>query len=78
MDHYFLTLMNGGGPPCTIQLLKATCDDALWNVAFNFKLRRYSLVKQVAMSTNDVAGRDLHSSTSQLIGGVEHLVQGGK
>jgi hypothetical protein len=29
MDHDSLTLIYGGGPLCTIQRLKATCDDAL-------------------------------------------------
>jgi hypothetical protein len=28
-DHCFLTLTYGGGPLCTIQRLKATCDEAL-------------------------------------------------
>ena len=41
MDHYFLPLMNGGAPLCTIQRLKAKCDDVLSNVAFNLNLRRY-------------------------------------
>ena len=43
MDHYFLTLINGGGPLCTIQCLKAKCDEALSNFAFNFNLRRYTV-----------------------------------
>jgi hypothetical protein len=42
MDHYFLTLMDWGGPLCTIQRFKATCGEALSNVAFNFNLRRYT------------------------------------
>ena len=42
MDHYFLTLINEGAPLCTIQRLKAKCDEALSNFAFNFKLRRYN------------------------------------
>jgi len=29
MDHYFLTLIYRGGPQCTMQSLKATCDEAL-------------------------------------------------
>ena len=29
MDHYLLTLIYGGGPLCTIQRLKAKCDEAL-------------------------------------------------
>jgi len=29
MDHYFLTLIYLGGPLCTMQCLKATCDEAL-------------------------------------------------
>jgi hypothetical protein len=29
MDHYFLTLIYGGAPPCTIQRFKATRDEAL-------------------------------------------------
>jgi hypothetical protein len=41
MNHYFLTLLIGGGPLCTFQRLKARCDEALSNFAFNFSLRRY-------------------------------------
>jgi hypothetical protein len=41
MDHYFLTLINRGGPLCTIQRLKANCDGALSNFAFNFNPHRY-------------------------------------
>jgi hypothetical protein len=44
MDHYFLTLMNGGGPLCTVQRLKAQCDEALSNVAFKLNLRPYAKV----------------------------------
>jgi len=29
MDRYFLTLIYGGAPLCTIQRLKATCDEVL-------------------------------------------------
>jgi len=29
MDHYILTFIYRGGPLCTIQRLKATCDEAL-------------------------------------------------
>jgi len=43
MDHYFLTLINGGGPLCNIQRLKAECDEALSSFAFKFNLRRYDL-----------------------------------
>jgi hypothetical protein len=43
MEHCFITLRNGGGPLCTIQRLKAKCDEALLNFAFSFKLRRYVL-----------------------------------
>jgi len=46
MHHFFLTLINGGGPLCTIQRLKAKCDAALSNFAFNFKLRRYSMAEE--------------------------------
>ena len=42
MDHYSLTLINGGGPLCTIQRLKAKCDESLSNLAFKFNLRRYT------------------------------------
>jgi hypothetical protein len=42
MDHDFLTLINGGGPLCTLQRLKANCDEPLSSFAFSFNLRRYS------------------------------------
>jgi hypothetical protein len=42
MEHYFLTLINGGGPLCTIQRLKAKCDEALSSLALKFNLRRYT------------------------------------
>jgi hypothetical protein len=42
MDCYFLTLMNGGAPLCTVQRSKAKCDEALSNLAFSFKLCRYN------------------------------------
>jgi len=38
MDHYLLTLIYGGGPLCTIPRLKATCDEALRNFAFQIQL----------------------------------------
>ena len=41
MHHYFLTLMNEGGPLCTIQRLKLVCNKLLLSFAFNFDLRRY-------------------------------------
>jgi len=44
MDHVFLTLINGGGPLCTVQRLKAQCGEALSNFGFKFNLRRYTLV----------------------------------
>jgi len=44
MDHYFLPLMYGGGPLCSIQRLKATCDEALRKFAFNFNWRRFTKV----------------------------------
>jgi hypothetical protein len=44
MEHDFLTLINGGAPICTIQRLKAKCDEPLSNFAFEFKLRRYNQV----------------------------------
>ena len=44
MEHYFLTLIYGGGPLCIVQRLKAKCDEALSNFAFNFNLRRYTKV----------------------------------
>jgi len=43
MDHYFLTLINGGGPLCAIQRLKPKCCESLSNFAFNFILRRYTV-----------------------------------
>jgi len=36
-----LTLINGGGPLCTIQRLKPIYDTLLSSVAFNFNLRHY-------------------------------------
>jgi hypothetical protein len=42
MHHNLITLTNGGGPPCTIQRLKAKCDEALSNFALSFNLRRYN------------------------------------
>jgi hypothetical protein len=50
MDLYFLTLINGEGPLCTIQRLKARYDEALSNVAFNFHLRRYTKAERAAAS----------------------------
>jgi len=47
MHHYFLvTLINGGGPPCTIQRLKAISDKMLSTCGFNFNLRRYNMGRQ--------------------------------
>ena len=40
MHHYFLTLINGERPLCTVQLLKPVCDKLLSNCVFNFKVRR--------------------------------------
>ena len=42
MGHFFLTLINGGGPLRIIWCLKAKCDGALSNFAFSFILRRYT------------------------------------
>jgi hypothetical protein len=42
MDHFFLILINGGGPLCTIPRLKPIRDRLISNFAFNCKLRRYS------------------------------------
>jgi len=42
MDQYSLPLINGRGPLCTIQHLKAKCDEALSNFAFSFNLRRHT------------------------------------
>ena len=42
MDHCFPTLINGGGPLCTIERLKAKYHEALSNFGFNFNLRRYT------------------------------------
>ena len=41
MHHYFLPLINGGGPLCTIQRLKPIYDKLLSSLAFNLNLRRY-------------------------------------
>jgi hypothetical protein len=43
MDHYFITLINGGSPLRTIQRLKAKCDETLSDFAFNFNLRCYTV-----------------------------------
>ena len=40
MDHYFLK--RWGRPPVHHSVLKAKCDEALSNSAFNFNLRRYN------------------------------------
>jgi hypothetical protein len=42
MDHHFLTLINGGGPLCTIQRLKAKYHEPLSNFAFKVDMRRYT------------------------------------
>jgi len=42
MHHHFLTLINGGGPLCTLQRLKPVCDTLLSSVAFKLNLRRYA------------------------------------
>jgi hypothetical protein len=42
MDHYFRTLITGASPLCTIQHLKAECDEETSNFAFSFKLCRYT------------------------------------
>jgi hypothetical protein len=42
MDHYFLTLIIGGGPLCAFQRLEAKHHEALSNFGYNFKLRRYT------------------------------------
>jgi hypothetical protein len=42
MDEHFATLMNGGGPLCAIQRLKAKCDEALSNFAFELNMCRYT------------------------------------
>jgi hypothetical protein len=46
MDHYFFSLINGGGPLRTNFLLKATCNAAPSAFAFNFDLRRYTTERQ--------------------------------
>jgi len=43
LHHYYLTLISGGGPLCTIQRLKPICDALLSSVAFNFNLRRHNV-----------------------------------
>ena len=45
MDHYFLTLINGGGPLCTIQRLKLKFDKRLSNFAFKLNLRLYAVAE---------------------------------
>jgi hypothetical protein len=80
MDHYFLTLINGGDPLCTIQRLKAKCDEALSTFAFKFNSRRYikdpatragtiAFVSKLARDSDthvQIRGRGSHSFTSQL------------
>jgi len=46
MDHYFLTLINGGAPICTSQRLRLKFDKLLSNLAFSFNLRRYTKVEE--------------------------------
>jgi len=43
MHHYFLTLINGVAPLCTIQRLKLPYDKLISNFAFKFNLSRYNL-----------------------------------
>ena len=52
MDHYFLTLINGGGPLCNVQRLKVKCDEALSNCALKFNLWRYITV--LVLSFNEL------------------------
>ena len=58
MDHYFLTLIYGGGPLCTIQRLKATCDEPLSTFAFKCNLRRY--IKAVNGEVLKASGRSVN------------------
>jgi hypothetical protein len=51
MFHYFLPLINGGGPLCIVQRLKVKCYGALSNFAFTFDLRRYT--KAAERATRD-------------------------
>jgi hypothetical protein len=60
MDHYFLTLINWGGPLRTIQRLKAECDEALSNCAFKFKVCRYTKAAVLAL--------DLPPKTETVVG----------
>ena len=54
MHHHSLTLINGGGPLCTIQRSKAKCDEALSNFDVSFNLRRYTQGFRVQLnSLND-------------------------
>ncbi len=47
MDHDFPTLINRGAPRCTVKRLKLKSDKLLSNMAFNFNLRRYTMVGEV-------------------------------
>jgi hypothetical protein len=68
MHNYLLTLIDGGGPICTIQRLKPICDTLLSTFAFKFNLRRYNLDRKVeaarAALEQQKAGEGV-SSTSQ-------------
>jgi hypothetical protein len=68
MHNYLLTLIDGGGPICTIQRLKPICDTLLSTFAFKFNLRRYNLDRKVEAARTALeqqkAGEGV-SSTSQ-------------
>ena len=57
MDHYFRTLINGGGPLCTIKRLKLKCAKLLSNLAFNFNLRRYTSATRLLRDKEAEQGR---------------------
>jgi hypothetical protein len=54
MGQYSLTLINGGAPLCTIQRLKARCEEALSSFALSFNWRRYSAAAKMRDHLNDV------------------------
>ena len=67
MDQYSLTLKNGAGPLCTIQRLKAKCDEALSNFAFSLNLRRY--IKAIDEKGDDDEWEPLPGPAGSTVGG---------
>ena len=54
LHHHFLTLVNWGGPLCTIQSLKPIRDTRLSSIAFKFNLRRYMKVLVIRLPSMEV------------------------